>query len=296
MSEKQLTEEQIQEYENQLRREEKSSATIEKYIHYINSFADWTGDRFISSELVSNWKKELLSQGKAPTTVNGAIAAINSFFRFMEWEDCCSKFLKLQRKMFRDERKELTKSEYYTLISAARKQGKERLALLTETICATGIRVSEVKYMTIEAVREARAEIYLKGKIRIILIPAKLCHKLLKYAQKQKIVSGEIFITRNGTSLGRRQIWAEMKNLCSAAGIDEEKVFPHNLRHLFATEFYQTCRDIVKLADVLGHSSIETTRIYLLASGTEHRYQLNRMELVLILPIFYRYVFNQDKI
>ena len=149
-----------------------------------------------------------------------------------------------------------------------------------ETICATGIRVSEVRYITVEAAKDGRAEIALKGKIRVILLPNKLCRKLLKYAKKNKTASGEIFLTRNGTSLSRRQIWAEMKGLCRAAGVTASKVFPHNFRHLFATAFYRASRDIVKLADVLGHSSIETTRIYLLTSGAEHQRQLDRLGLV----------------
>ena len=162
----------------------------------------------------------------------------------------------------------------------ARTQGRERLALLLETICGTGIRVSEVRYVTVEAVYRGRAEISLKGKIRTILLPGKLCRKLLKYARKQKIASGEIFLTRNGTSLSRRQIWTELKRLCKSAGVESAKVFPHNLRHLFATIFYRACKDIVRLADVLGHSSIETTRIYLVTSGAEHARQLERLGLV----------------
>ena len=171
-------------------------------------------------------------------------------------------------------------AEYDRLLETARERGQERLALLMETICATGIRVSEVRYITMEAAQRGRAEISLKGKIRTILLPGKLCRKLLKYARQHKTVSGEIFLTRNGIPLSRRQIWAELKRLCKYAGVEPSKVFPHNLRHLFATTFYKACKDIARLADVLGHSSIETTRIYLVTSGTEHARQLNRLGLV----------------
>lgn len=175
---------------------------------------------------------------------------------------------------------ELTRPEYLRLLETARTQGRERLALLLETICGTGIRVSEVRYVTVEAVYRGRAEISLKGKIRTILLPGKLCRKLLKYARKQKIASGEIFLTRNEKGISRRQIWAEMKALCDKAGVAPSKVFPHNLRHLFARTFYRVCRDVAKLADVLGHSSIETTRIYLISTGTEHAGTLARLGLV----------------
>ncbi len=186
----------------------------------------------------------------------------------------------IQRRAFRDTARELTKQEYDLLVRTARGLGNERLALVMETICATGIRVSEVKYITAEAVRCGRVEISLKGKIRTILLPGKMCRKLRKYAEKQKIASGEIFLTRSGASLSRRQIWAEMKRLCRRAGVAPSKVFPHNLRHLFAMAFYRASRDIAKLADVLGHSSIETTRIYLMTTGTEHVRLMEQLHLV----------------
>ena len=177
--------------------------------------------------------------------------------------------------------RELTRAEYARLLAAAQSSGDTRLALLMESICATGIRVSEVKFLTVEAAQCGRAEIALKGKIRTILLPAKLCRKLLKYAKQQKTASGEIFLTRSGKSLSRKQIWAEMKGVCRAAGVAPSKVFPHNLRHLFARIFYRVCRDVVKLADVLGHSSIETTRIYLISTGAEHAGILRKMRLIL---------------
>ena len=234
----------------------------------------------MTKELAAGWKEHLLEQGYAPVTINAMLTALNRFFAFAGWDACHVKFLKIQRRLFRDDSRELTRSEYDRLLAAAREQGRERLALLLETICATGIRVSEVRYVTVETARTGRAEIALKGKIRTILLPGKLCRKLLKYARRQKIASGEIFLTRSGRGLSRKQIWAEMKSLCAKAGVAPTKVFPHNLRHLFARTFYRVCRDVARLADVLGHSSIETTRIYLISTGAEHATTLERMGLV----------------
>jgi len=259
--------------------EERSAGTIEKYARDLGAFASWLDGREASKERTAEWKEHLLEE-RSPDTVNSMLAAVNSFFRFMGWEDCRVKFLKIQRRTFREESRELAREEYDRLLSTALSQGKTRLALLMETICATGARVSEVKYFTVEAARMGKAEISLKGKIRTILLPEKLCRKLLKYAKKQKIASGEIFLTRSGTSLSRKQIWAEMKALCASAGVEPSKVFPHNLRHLFARTLYKACRDIVKLADILGHSSIETTRIYLRTTGAEYARQLDRLGLV----------------
>jgi len=280
MDERKLEREKIEAYAQWLRQEGSSCGTVEKYLRSVNAFAAWLEDRPVTKEVVMEWKEFLLSQQYAPATVNGSLAALNKLFCFLGWEELRLKFLKIQRRLFRDASRELTREDYDALIAAAQARGQNRLVLLMETICATGVRVSEVKYITVEAARRGRAEISLKGKIRTIMLPSKLCRKLLKYAKKQKIVSDEIFLTRNGKSLTRRQIWAEMKGLCKYAGIEPNKVFPHNLRHLFATIFYRACRDIAKLADVLGHSSIETTRIYLLTSGAEHQRQLDRLGLV----------------
>ena len=188
--------------------------------------------------------------------------------------------LRMQRRMFREDRRELTNREYERLVSAAGSLGRERLALVMETVCAAGIRVGEVKYITVEAARSGRAEVRLKGKVRVILLPAKLSRKLLAYAKRHKITAGEVFVTRGGKSLSRKQIWAEMKSLCALAGVAASKVFPHNLRHLFARTFYAASRDVAKLADVLGHSSIETTRIYLISTGSEQIKALDRLNLV----------------
>lgn len=275
-----LTEERIAAYGRDLATEERSHGTIENYLRHVRIFAAWLNGTPATKEQAAGWKEYLISQGYAPTTINSMLAALNGLFRFLGWDECRVKFLKVQRRLFRDASRELTRPEYEHLLETAKERGQDRLVLLMETICSTGIRVSEVCYITVEAAQRGRAEISLKGKIRTILLPRKLCRKLLKYAKKNKTVSGKIFLTRNGTSLSRRQIWAELKHLCKYAGVEPSKVFPHNLRHLFATIFYKACKDIVRLADVLGHSSIETTRIYLVTSGTEHIRQLERLGLV----------------
>ena len=280
MREHRLSTEILQRYEHHLQQEEKAAGTSEKYLRDIKRFGVWLGEQAVTKETAAAWREHLAAQGYAPVTINSMLAALNSLFHFLEWEECRVKFLKIQRRLFREENRELTRSEYDRLLSAAQAAGQERLALLMEAICATGVRVSEVKYLTVEAAQRGRAEIRLKGKIRTILLPNKLCRKLLKYAKKQKTASGEIFLTRNGTSLSRRQIWAELKQLCQRAGVSPSKVFPHNLRHLFATTFYKACKDIVRLADVLGHSSIETTRLYLATTGTEHVRLLEKLGLV----------------
>lgn len=280
MDEYKLTAERIAAYGRWLRAEEHARATVEKYLRDIRAFACWLESRDVTREAVADWKEHLLNQHYAPTTINAALAALNGLFRLLGWDKCRAKFLKVQRRVFRDPARELSRPDYDRLVAAARERGQDRLTLLMETICGTGIRVSEVPYITMEAVQRGRAEISLKGKIRTILIPNKLSRKLLKYAKKKKITSGEIFLTGNGKSLSRRQIWAEMKRLCTYAGVEPSKVFPHNLRHLFASAYYRAYKDIVKLADVLGHSSIETTRIYLLTSGAEHQRQIERLGLV----------------
>lgn len=280
MTQCRLTPQKIQTYIRHLQLEEKSKATVEKYSRDVQTFAGWLGGRAITKELTSQWKTSLVAQGYAPTSVNAMLSALNSLLEFLGLRECQVKFLKIQRRLFRDASRELTKCDYQQLLSAARDLNRTRLELLIETIGATGIRVSEVAYITVEAVRQGKAEISLKGKVRVILLPGKLCRKLTKFAQKQKTASGAIFRTKSGKELGRRQIWAELKALCKHAGVDPHKVFPHNLRHLFATVFYQACKDIAKLADLLGHSSIETTRIYLVTSGTEHQKELDRLGLV----------------
>ena len=267
-------------FQQHLAEEERELGTIEKYMREVKKFALWQGRRKVTKETVSEWKEQLRQSGYKPETVNGKLSAVNKFLSCMGWGECCVKYLKIQRRLFRSTGRELTKDEYTRLVETAQSLGKTRLALLIETICATGIRVSEVKYITAEALRAGRADISLKGKIRTVLLPGKLCRKLQKYAKKQKITSGEIFLTRSGKGVSRRQIWAEMKALCKQARVAPSKVFPHNLRHLFARTFYRVSRDVAKLADVLGHSSIETTRIYLISTGAEHVRQLDRLGLI----------------
>ena len=275
-----LTMDQLVLFQQHLAGEEREQSTIEKYIREIRFFQTWLTGRSVTAEIVARWKNYLRAEGYQPETINSKLSALNKFFKFVGWQEYRMKYLKIQRKLFRGTEKELTKAEYIRLLETANSGGKVRLALLIETICATGIRVSEVKYITAETIQAGRAEIALKGKIRTILLPGKLCRKLQKYARKQKITSGEIFLTRSGKGISRRQIWAEMKALCKKANVAPSKVFPHNLRHLFARTFYRACRDVAKLADVLGHSSIETTRIYLISTGVEHARQLERLGLI----------------
>ena len=275
-----LTEREIECFTVYLRRDEREPATVEAYLRALRRFARWADGRSVTKELAVEWKAELSASGYRPVSVNAMLAAVNKFFTCMGREDCKVKYLRLQRQMFRRPERELTKAEYLRLVQAAREKGGRRLELLLETICATGIRVGELKYITVEAVRAGVAEIALKGKIRTILLPHRLCRKLQKYAKQQKIASGKIFLTQDGFPVSRQSIWTRMKALCEAAGVERSKVFPHNLRSLFARSFYGSCHDVVRLADVLGHSSIETTRIYLMSTGKEYLRQLDKLGLV----------------
>lgn len=275
-----LTNEKLEEFEKNLKEEEYRAATTEKYLRELRMFQRWLGGRAVDKGIAGEFKAYLQKGDYAPCTVNSKLSALNAFFRFAGWEECRLKFLRIQKKMFRNQSKELSRAEYERLLKAARAMGKEKLALLMESICGTGIRVSEVSYITVEAARQGRAEVNLKGKIRVIFLPERLCHKLLRYAGEQQINSGEIFLTGNGRKISRKQIWRDMKALCKSAEVEETKAFPHNLRHLFATVFYKVNGDIVQLADMLGHSSIETTRIYLQTTEEEHRRCLESMKLV----------------
>lgn len=275
-----ILDEEINRFSHYLYTEEREPGTIEKYCRDVRSFVRWLQGKEVTKEQTMGWKEHLRLAGYAPVTINSMLVALNRFLHFMGWDSFRVKALRVQRRVFQSRERELTRVEYVRLIEAALAQRKDRLALLIETICSTGIRVSEVKYITVEAVQVGRAEVSLKGKIRAILIPNRLCRKLRKYAGKQKIASGEIFLTRSGRGMSRRQIWAEMKGLCKKAGVEPSKVFPHNLRHLFARSFYQACRDVVQLADVLGHSSIETTRLYLISTGVELARRMDRLGLI----------------
>ena len=279
MEPRKITEETLAAFARQLGEEERSPATLEKYLREVRQFAAFLGGREVTRDLAAAWREEL-SARQSPATVNGKLTALDRLLAFLGWEDCRVKHLRVQRQLFRDSARELSREEYARLVETARRLGRGRLSLLMETICVTGIRVSEVRYITAEAVREGRTEIALKGKIRTILLPGKLCRKLEKYARQKKITSGELFLTRSGRPMSRKQIWAEMKGVCRAAGVAPSKVFPHNLRHLFARCFYRVSRDVAKLADVLGHSSIETTRIYLISTGAEHARTLDQLRLI----------------
>lgn len=274
-----ITQAQIEAYCAALRSDERSAGTVAKYRRDVTAFAEWLAGRAATKETAAGWKAHLLEHHYAPRTVNSMLAAVNGFFKFAGW-NIKVRFLKIQHQLFRDTARELNRAEYDRLLTAAQSGGQERLALIMETLCATGIRISELRYITVEAAEAGRATVSLKGKIRTILLSTKLCRKLLKYARKQKIASGEVFLTKSGKPITRRQVWYELKRLCKAAGVEASKVFPHNFRHLFATIFYRACKDIARLADVLGHSSIETTRIYLTVSGTEQARQLDRLGLV----------------
>ena len=276
----QLTEQAFDQFEDYLRHDEREESTIEAYLRSLTRFAEWADGRAVTKELAMEWKTALSESGYRPISVNAMLAAVNKFFTCMGREDCKVKYLKLQRQMFRKSEKDLSKEEYQRLVQAAHEKGDLRTELILETICATGIRVGELKYITVEAVRAGVAEIALKGKIRTILLPHRLCRKLQKYAKKQKIASGKIFLTQDGLPVSRQSIWTRMKALCEAAGVERSKAFPHNLRSLFARSFYGSCHDVVRLADVLGHSSIETTRIYLMSTGKEYLRQLDKLGLV----------------
>jgi len=276
-----LSQDVLDKYEAHLRGEEKAGSTIQNYLREVRDFRRWTNGRPVTKALAAEWKNGLLAKKLAPATVNAKLAAVNSLLQFLGLKDCRAKAVKIQRRVFRDAARELTKSEYRRLLETADSLGLDRLALLTETIGATGLRVSEVAYITVEAARNQRADISLKGKVRSILLPQKLCRKLLAYAKRRNIQSGVIFRTKSGAPMSRGQIWREMKNLAKKAGVAASKVFPHNLRHLFAAVFYKASRDIVKLADLLGHSSINTTRMYLVTTGLEHARQIEELGLLL---------------
>lgn len=275
-----ITTEIIESYRDYLISEEKSEATMDKYLRDVREFSDWLGDREFDKTAVLTYKTEL-TERYAPASVNTILSSLNSFFAFNEWYELKVKTLKIQKQIFASDEKELTKAEYEKLLKAAKSKKNERLYLLMQTICATGIRVSELKHITVEAVCRGRAEINCKGKRRTVFIPSQLCQILKQYIKEQKIMSGSVFISKNGNPLNRSNIWTDMKKLCKSAGVSEKKVFPHNLRHLFARTYYSLQKDIVRLADILGHTSVNTTRIYTMESGEIHRKQIQKLGLLL---------------
>ena len=276
-----LTSEAIDCFKKYLRGEEKSENTIEKYLRDVRAFAAYLKSAEITKEAVIAYKNKLISENYAVRSVNSMLASLNSLFSFLGWTDCKVKSIKLQRQIYCSEEKELTKAEYIRLVHTAKQKGNERLNLILQTICGTGIRVSELQFITVEAVKNGEAIVSLKGKTRSVFIVKELQKKLLRYAAEQKIHSGCIFITRTGKPISRTNIWREMKALCEKADVNPQKVFPHNLRHLFARIFHGIEKDIAKLADILGHSSINTTRIYIISTGDEHRKRMEHMRLII---------------
>lgn len=276
-----LTEKVIKSFQTHLELEEKSTHTVEKYCRDVRVFLIFSGGEEVCKETVIAFKQHLLDSNYAARSINSMLASINSLFDWLGWSDCRVKALKTQQQIFCSEEKELSKAEYLRLVRTAQQNGNERLNLILQTICGTGIRVSELPFITVEAARSGEAIVSCKGKIRSVFLVKMLQKKLLRYAAKQGIISGSIFVTRTGKPISRTNIWREMKGLCERANVDSRKVFPHNLRHLFARIFYSIEKDIAKLADILGHSSINTTRIYIISTGTEHRQRMESMRLII---------------
>lgn len=281
MKKRVLTQKILLEFKVYLQNEEKSKNTCDKYIRDVSKFAEYVDGNEIDKKAVISYKNKLISEKYAVRSINSMLGSINCLFIFLGWHDLKVKFVKLQRQIYCPEEKELTKSEYIRLCKTAKKQHNERLNLILQTICGTGIRVSELQFITVEAVTNSEATISLKGKTRSVFIVKELKKKLLRYAAEQNIKTGSIFITCNGKPISRTNIWREMKSLCVQANVSPQKVFPHNLRHLFARIFYGIEKDIAKLADVLGHSNINTTRIYIISTGTEHRKRMEQMKLII---------------
>ena len=274
-----ITPDLIQDYLVYQEEQERSAATIQKYAHDLTDLYIYLNGQPLNKLVLIGWKQKL-TETHAPTTVNSMLTAVNGYLSYMGWSELRIKLLKIQKSLFLDEQKELTRSEYMRLVRVAEQKGNERLALVIQTICATGIRVSELRFITAEAVYCGRAGITNKGKRRTVFLPDKLRRLLKQYMKKQRITAGAVFVTKTGKALDRSNIWRDMKALCESAGVDSNKVFPHNLRHLFARTFYSLERDLSRLADILGHSNVSTTRIYTAESGAVHARQMERMGLV----------------
>ena len=275
-----LTKETITGFINHLHLEEKSANTIEKYARDVKAFATFLNSRAACKELVIEYKQNLISEGYAVSSINSMLAAINSLFDYLGWIEYKVKAIKIQRHIYCPENKELSKAEYLRLVGVAERNHNHRLNMILQTICGTGIRISELQFITIEAVKSGTVEVACKGKNRVIFIVKKLKKKLLRYAAERHIKAGAIFITKSGKPVNRTNVWREMKALCKQAHVNPDKVFPHNLRHLFARTFYKLEKDIAKLADILGHSSINTTRIYIISTGYEHLKRMENMKLI----------------
>ena len=275
-----LNEQNIKEYKNHLFEEEKSQLTVEKYVRDVMAFFTWKHNEEVTRQDAVLYKKQL-EDSYAPASVNSMLAALNGFFEFCGMPQMKVKPIKIQKAMFASADRELSQTEYKRLIKAAKNTRNERLSLVMQVICSTGIRVSELRFITVEAVQTGRAEVSSKGKRRTVFLRPEMKQSLLRYAKKRGIISGCIFLSRNGNPLNRHKIWADMKALCNAADVDPVKVFPHNLRHLFARTFYSIEKDLGRLADILGHSSINTTRIYTMECGNEHVRMLRKMPLLI---------------
>ena len=275
-----LDQEKMNEFESYLRKEERSRATIEKYMRDVRFFASFISDSEIDKQKVLDYKSKL-GEKYAVASANSMIAAINCFFRFCGWHELCVKHFRTQREIYCSEEKELTRAEYIRLLEAANAKQNERLNLIIQTICGTGIRVSELQYITVETLRNSEAIVTCKGKSRRVFIVPELKKKLLNYAKRHGINTGMVFVTRAGNPVSRNSIWKDMKALCKEANVSPSKVFPHNLRHLFARTFYGIEKDIAKLADILGHASINTTRIYIVTTGAEHKRRMAHMRLII---------------
>ena len=274
-----ITDKHIENFTNYLQNEERAAATVEKYIRDVAAFSAWLGGREIGKNAVLAYK-EYLIETYAPASVNSVLSSLNSFFRFAGWHDCHVKTLKIQRQIFAKSEKELTKAEYERLLNAAQKKGNRRLYYLMQTICNTGIRISELRFIDAAAIKNGKAVIRCKGKMRVVILTAPLCKMLKEYMKEQGITSGSVFQTRTGKPLNRSNVWRMLKALCESAGVSKDKVFPHNFRHLFARTFYSLQKDVVRLADILGHSSINTTRIYTMESGAVHLKQMQKLGLL----------------
>ena len=274
-----ITNETLTTFQAHLEAEERSQSTVKKYIRDVTEFKNHINTRAITKSLIIEYKSHLCSH-YAPASVNAALASLNCFFKFIHCYDMRVKTVKIQKQIFAVTERELTKSEYKRLLTAAKDTGNQRLCLLMQTVCSTGIRISELAYITVDAVNHCVSEINCKGKRRKVYLPTQLCNELKRYIKSKKIKSGAIFTTRNGKPLDRSNVWSEMKKLCKKARVSEEKVFPHNLRHLFARTYYASQKDISRLADILGHSSINTTRIYTMESGATHQKQINQLDLL----------------
>ena len=281
MKERFLGEKQHEEFREHLIRGEKSKATVEKYVRDVEAFASFVKGNEILKETVIAYKNALQKDGYAPRSINSMLASVNSFLSFLGWHDLRVKSIRIQHQIFCSEEKELSKAEFSRLVEAAKAKSNERLSMILQTICGTGIRVSELQFITVEAVKRGEAMVSCKGKTRSVFIVRDLQKKLLRYLSEHEITAGSVFITRSGKPISRTNIWRDMKSLCVEANVDPGKVFPHNLRHLFARVFYGIEKDIAKLADVLGHSSIDTTRIYIVSTGAEHRKRMERRKLII---------------